>query len=94
VRSTSGGGSGVDPYRSFTHPPLPWNVAFHRELSARTLLEPDMDPREGYRRAAAECIEASRQTSAPGTRIELLIMAMQFLELAKAKLRIGRVPLH
>jgi hypothetical protein len=45
-----------------------------------------MDPREGYRRAAAECIEASRQTSAPGTRIELLVMAMQFLELAKAKL--------
>jgi len=49
-----------------------------------------MDPREGYRRAAAECIEASRQTRTPGTRIELLVMALQFLELARAKLRSGR----
>ena len=49
-----------------------------------------MDPREGYRRAAAECIEASRQTRIPGTRIELLVMALQFLELARAKLRSSR----
>ena len=49
-----------------------------------------MDPRDGYRRAAAECIEASRQTQTPGTRIELLVMALQFLELAKARLRGGR----
>jgi len=56
----------------------------------QNLLEADMDPRDGYRRAAAECIEASRQTRAPGTRIELLVMALQFLELARAKLRSGR----
>jgi hypothetical protein len=48
-----------------------------------------MDPREGYRRAAAECIEASRLTEAPATRIELLVMALQFLELAKARVRPG-----
>jgi hypothetical protein len=49
-----------------------------------------MDPREGFRRAAAECIEASRHTQAPATRIELLVMALQFLELAKARLHHGR----
>jgi hypothetical protein len=49
-----------------------------------------MDPREGFRRAAAECIEASRLTQEPGTRIELLVMALQFLEMAKARLRPGR----
>ena len=46
-----------------------------------------MDQREGYRRAAAECIEASRLTPAQGTRIELLVMALQYLELAKLKPR-------
>jgi hypothetical protein len=57
--------------------------------SKRIELEADMDPREGYRRAAAECIEASRLTQAPATRIELLVMALQFLDMAKARLRHG-----
>jgi hypothetical protein len=48
-----------------------------------------MDPREGFRRAAAECIEASRLTQAPATRIELLVMALQFLDMAKARLHHG-----
>jgi hypothetical protein len=47
-----------------------------------------MDPQEqGYRQAAAECLEAAQTADNQSIRTKLLTMAQQFLELANNPLR-------